>query len=180
MTRLALAVSALALLWLWGRPGIAPTTSQEARRAIVGAETIQHTGIALKADPVPDWQAHVTASFDTVDCRWWGFQTGCQHWGVDISGQGEGTPVYAPFGGSFRGCTYNGESGPLVGWWIEYTDDRGGDILINHFRDLGAWCDQPPGARIEAARWWILRLTGEITHDRRTKGKHSLSHQVLR
>jgi murein DD-endopeptidase MepM/ murein hydrolase activator NlpD len=146
MTRLALIVSMLALLWLWSRPS----------PIVVQAQTPATTSPALfsgtKAPPVADWTQRINAGFHAVNCGAWGFQTGCQHWGTDIAGDGEGTPVYAPFSGTLGGCTYNGESGPLVGWWIEYTDDHGGEILINHFREMGDWCNQHLRARVSRDR----------------------------
>lgn len=165
VTRLAVAVAGLALVWM---VVASPVTSQEARTAPIAPARVS---FPAKADPVAGWQARVTAGFHTRDCRWWSFQINCQHLGTDIAGLGEGTPVYAPVGGAFRSCTYNGESGPFVGWWIEYTADDGAEILINHFRELGDWCGQVPGTRIEAgALLGTMRADANHIHLQVTQG----------
>jgi murein DD-endopeptidase MepM/ murein hydrolase activator NlpD len=109
-----------------------------------GAST--HNGGVRYADIVPDWQERINAGFYDTNCAYWGFQTGCQHFGTDVAGDGEGTPVRAPYGGTVVGCVDNGDGGPYVGKWIEYDVDPGGRFLINHFRSI-AVCE--PGARIE-------------------------------
>jgi murein DD-endopeptidase MepM/ murein hydrolase activator NlpD len=154
MIRLALAASTLALLWLLTSPPPVAIRAQQGPSAPFSG---------AKAAPVADWTGRINAGFYTVNCGAWGFQKGCQHWGVDIAGDGEGTPVYAPFGGRLRRCQDNGDGGPLIGRWIEYTDDHGGELLINHFRDLGAWCEMPPGTRIEAGAL-LGTMRGDANH----------------
>lgn len=114
------------------------------------------------ADIIPDWRSHITAGFSTVNCTYWSFQFGCQHFGTDIGGQGEGTPVYAPVGGTYTGCQDNGDSGPYIGKWIEYTADDGAQFLINHFRD-SPFCGAAPGTRIEAGAF-IGTMRGDANH----------------
>jgi murein DD-endopeptidase MepM/ murein hydrolase activator NlpD len=115
-----------------------------------------------KADPIPNWQQHINAGFYAVNCGAWGMQSGCQHFGTDIGGNGEGTPVYAPFGGSYTGCQDNGDSGPYIGKWIEYTADDGAQFLINHFRD-SPFCGAPAGTRINAGDF-IGTMRGDANH----------------
>lgn len=124
---------------LWGK-------TKDERRTVIDE---RRTTNAAKAAPMPDWKARINSRFTTVDCRYWYMQTGCQHFGTDIMGDGEGTPFYAPYAGTYRACVDNGDSGPYVGKWIEYTTDDGAELLINHFRD-SPYCGAPVGARIEA------------------------------
>lgn len=133
-----------------------------------------------KAAPIADWQAHINpdARFATIGSAWCfqdsrcgNGQDGGQHWGVDVLGHidgdgresGEGVAVAAPFGGRFQSCQDNGDEGAYVGKWIVYIDDRGAEILMNHFRDLGDWCGKPVNTRIEAGQ--ILgRMRGDANH----------------
>ena len=118
---------------------------------------------AHKAAPIPGWQQRINAGFYATNCSAWGMQSGCQHFGTDIGGDGEGTSVFAPVGGAFVRCQDNGESGPYIGVWIEYTADDGAAILINHFRELGDWCAQPAGTRIEAGAL-LGTMRGDANH----------------
>lgn len=119
-------------------------------------------GVSLHADIIPDWRSHINAGFYTTNCVFWSFQSGCQHFGTDIGGQGEGTPVYAPVGGFYTGCVDNGDGGPYIGKWIEYTADDGALFLINHFRD-SPFCGAAPGTRIEAGAL-IGWMRGDANH----------------
>lgn len=106
-----------------------------------------------KADIIPNWQQHINAGFYTVNCAYWGpgaaNQPGCQHLGTDIGGNGEGTPVYAPYSGTVVSCQDNGDGGSYIGWWLIYNTDNGAEFLINHFRHV---YDCTPGARITAGQ----------------------------
>lgn len=113
-------------------------------------------------DPIPDWQNHINAGFYATNCDAWGMQPGCQHFGTDIGGSGEGTPVQAPCSGTYTGCQDNGDSGPYIGKWIEYTTDDGAQFLINHFRD-SPLCGAPSGTRIEAGDF-IGTMRGDANH----------------
>jgi murein DD-endopeptidase MepM/ murein hydrolase activator NlpD len=159
MIRRALVASLLALLWL-SRQHAQPALQgpQDAISGTIAAEATH----AARAEIVPDWRAHINAGFDTVDCGAWGFQSGCQHFGVDVGGDGEGTPVYAPVGGWYRGCQDNGESGPYIGKWITYDADDGAAFLINHFRD-SPFCGVPAGTRIEAGAL-LGTMRGDANH----------------
>jgi murein DD-endopeptidase MepM/ murein hydrolase activator NlpD len=116
----------------------------------------------IKADPIPNWQQHINVGFYAVNCTYWYMQSGCQHFGTDIGGNGEGTRVFAPYGGSYTGCVDNGDSGPYVGKWIEYTADDGAQFLINHFRD-SPFCGVAVGTRINAGGF-IGTMRGDANH----------------
>jgi murein DD-endopeptidase MepM/ murein hydrolase activator NlpD len=124
--------------------------------------TVSLPNNVARADIVPDWRSRINAGFYTVDCRFWSFQTDCQHFGTDIAGDGEGTPVYAPVSGVYAGCQDNGASGPYIGKWVEYTADDGARFLINHFRD-SPYCAMPPGTRIEAGAF-LGTMRGDANH----------------
>ena len=126
------------------------------------AYQVAATSTMIKAAPVQDWQQHINAGFYSINCGAWGMQPGCQHFGTDIGGNGEGTPVFAPYGGSYTGCQDNGESGPYIGKWIEYTVDDGARFLINHFRD-SPLCGMPSGTRINAGDF-IGTMRGDANH----------------
>lgn len=132
-------------------------------RAEYGREETQPV-FPQRADIIPDWQQRVNpdARFSTINCGAWGFQSGCQHFGTDILGNGEGTPVYAPYGGTYTGCQDNGDGGPYIGKWIEYTADDGARFLINHFRD-SPFCGAAVGTRIDAGDF-IGTMRGDANH----------------
>jgi murein DD-endopeptidase MepM/ murein hydrolase activator NlpD len=153
MTRLAVALAALALIWLAMQPEEIAVRAQQGPSAPF---------LGTKAAPVDNWTGRINAGFYTVNCGAWSFQKGCQHFGTDIGGDGEGTPVYAPVGGWYTGCQDNGDYGPYIGKWITYTADDGAELLINHFRD-SPLCDAPTGTRIEAGDF-IGTMRGDSNH----------------
>lgn len=113
-----------------------------------------------KADPIPDWPNHINAGFYTVNCAYWGFQAGCQHFGTDLGGDGEGTPVFAPYPGTVIECTDNGDGGAYIGKWIEYRLADGTVFLINHFRDIYKCTEGTP---IEAGEQ-LGTMRGDANH----------------
>jgi murein DD-endopeptidase MepM/ murein hydrolase activator NlpD len=164
LKELALILVGLALVAMimraW-RPAVHVSIAETAP-SIPGAEV--HDGGIRYAEPVPDWLHHINARFDTVDCAYWGFQSGCRHWGTDIAGGGEGTPFLAPYDGYSLGCRDNGDGGPYVGIWIQYVPDfdRATEFLFNHFRDVAPGACAP-GARIEAGQL-LGHMRGDARH----------------
>jgi murein DD-endopeptidase MepM/ murein hydrolase activator NlpD len=153
---------ALALSGLSASPWAAEAGYGERIRGLWERKTVSLPDHAMGADIIPNWRGRINAGFYTVDCRFWSFQSGCQHFGTDIAGDGEGTPVYAPVGGIYAGCQDNGDSGPYIGKWIEYTADDGARFLINHFRD-SPYCGAAPNTRIEAGAF-LGTMRGDANH----------------
>lgn len=149
-----------------GLPAAAPAPAAPANAPLTAAGDVPAASAPAipgkKADVIPNWQSHVNGRFDSYNCDAWGMQ-GCIHYGTDIVGNGEGTQVFAPFNGAFASCQDNGEGGAYIGIWIVYIDEKGGEILINHFRELGNWCNQPAGTPIHAGDL-LGTMRGDANH----------------
>ena len=120
---------------------------------------------ALPAQPVggkswPATSTQVNAGFYTVNCAFWSFQAGCQHFGTDIHGA-EGDPVFMPFDGTFKQCIIQPEGTPYVGvaWMANLMD--GTELYIGHMRQ--GTCDLAPGTLV-ASGTQIGTFRGDTAH----------------
>lgn len=104
----------------------------------------------------------ISASFDTVDCTYWSFQSGCQHYGTDILVDAD-MPVYAPVDCYYLTTGHYDDPSHAGDYFMCETD--GYELYLGHLKDALRY--NQPGEYIAAGTiigYGCICVSGPHTH----------------